>query len=79
MFFTFVSLFMISSMSKKEEPAAAGEKEAVAETANNHLLQDENEPAVPVAAVEKDVKGQKETLDAKDQHVWPVTSATIYF
>jgi hypothetical protein len=38
MFFTFVSLFMISSMSKKEEPAAAGEKEAVAETANNHLL-----------------------------------------
>jgi hypothetical protein len=77
-FFTFVSLFTISSMSKPDE-AKAESGEAVAQTANNHLLQDDGEPAQPVAAVEKEEKGETKTLDAKEQHVWPVTSATIYF
>lgn len=66
-FFTFLSLFMISSMSKKDETQAAADGgEAVAETANSHLLQEENDNLQPVASIEKEEAGQTKVVDAKE-------------
>lgn len=69
--FTFVALFVISAINKK-----ADTEEKVAMVANNHLLDDDAEPTEKVETIVEDNKAPK---TAEDQHVYPITGATIAF
>jgi len=69
--FTFIALFVISAINK-----TADKEEKVAMVANNHLLDDDAEPTEKVEAIAEE---GKPVQTAEDQHVFPITGATIAF
>ena len=77
-FFSFVALFTVSAMTKKDGGDA---QEGTAVAANEHLMTQENDGLAPVDDVEvgDKEKGETKTMTAEDQHVFPISTATIYF
>jgi len=66
-FFSFVALFTISAISKKDTT----EEQGVALAANEPLITKEDDGLAPVAPVQE--------VSAEQQHVYPISPATIYF
>jgi hypothetical protein len=76
-FFMGIALFVISSINKKEGVTEDG---GVPVAANEHLLVEEKDGLAPVNDVEvTDTTGAPSKITAEQQHVYPISTAAIYF